>query len=149
MATIQRDDNHVPIQGLHSLIAKKAVTYTAGALGAIGSHVMFTVTGDVVVTAFGVCNTTLTSGGAATLELGVTGNTAALVAQTTATTLNDGDVWVDAVDRIGAGMIPTSRIINDGTSITATVGTATITAGQIDFYCFWTALEKGASVVAV
>lgn len=147
MTSIGRDDNHVPIQGLNSLVEKKAVTYTATGEGSVAAHTMYTVTGDVIVSVFGVCNTNLDSGGVATIELGIAGNTAALIAQTTATDIDDGEVWIDNAPAT-VEALPSNYILNDGTDIIATVGTATITAGQIDFYCFWRPLEAGATVVA-
>lgn len=144
--SIMRDDNFIPIQSNGAIIVKKAVTYTATGEGSVAAHTLFTVTGDVLVSVFGICNTDLTSGGVATLEAGVTGNTAILLAQITATNLDDGDVYVDATNRIGAAGVPASTIVDS--DIIATVGTATITAGQVDFYCMYRPLEASASVVA-
>src|SRR3990172_11877847 len=64
--------------------------------GAAGSYTIFTITGDVLLRVFGVCKEALTSGGAATIELGVSGNTAALIAQATATALILNEIWHDA-----------------------------------------------------
>lgn len=131
--------------------------FTGGTANAHGDHdgtgdpyTIFSVTGDVIIKAvWGICNTSLV--GAGTLEVGVTGNTAKLIAQIAdTTTLDDGDVWTDAgteagVDVQGAGVL---AFINDGADIIETAGTANITAGQIDYYCMWAPAEPGASVVS-
>jgi len=64
--------------------------------GAQAAYTIFTVTGDVCVQIFGLCQILLDSGGAATIELGIAGNTAALIAQTTATDLDQYETWQDA-----------------------------------------------------
>ena len=52
--------------------------------GGQAAYTIFTVTGDILLCVFGLCQVTLTSGGGDTIELGISGNTAALIAQTTA-----------------------------------------------------------------
>jgi hypothetical protein len=116
---------------------------------------LFTVTGDVIIRAvWGIVNTTVT-GATATLEVGVAGNTAELLAQVTATDLADGDVWTSVgADGVGAESVKGAAgdvimsFINDGVDIIETSGTANVTAGQIDYYCIWAAAEAGASVVS-
>jgi hypothetical protein len=120
-------------------------TFVAGTTGAVEAHTLFTVTGNVAVSVFGVCDTTLV--GAATFEVGVASNTAQLVAQIAdATTLADGDVYVDADTEVGAGLIPAEQVLNDGTDIILTIGAAAVSAGVVDFYCLWRPLSSGATV---
>lgn len=130
--------------------------FTGGTVNAHGDHdgtgdpyTAFNVTGDVLIKAvWGIVNTTLV--GAATLEVGTASNTAKLLAQVAnATTLADGDVWVDAgteanIDTIVGEM----HAINDGADIIETSASANITAGQIDYYCVWAPAEPGAKVVS-
>lgn len=120
--------------------------------GSDATHTLFTVTGDVLIhSVAGVVNTTLTEDavpGGAKLEVGVVGNTAKLIAQSTALDLNDGDIWTDAGAEVGIDLIPnTMFIINDGLDIIETVSTSDIDSGQIDYYCIWAALENGAFIV--
>jgi len=119
--------------------------------GANDPYTIFTVTGDVLVAAvWGVCNTSLV--GAATLEVGVVGNTAKILAQITdATTLDDGDLYTDDGTEAGADyVVPAGGWIalNDGADIIETTGTTNITAGQIDYYCIWAPVEDGAKVTS-
>ena len=122
-------------------------TFAAATTGAIAAHTLFTVTGNVLLTVFGVCDTTLTSAGAPTIEVGVTGNTAALIAQSLGASLADGEIWVDAtMTRVGVGAVPAMQALNDGNDIILTVGTATVTAGVIDFYCLWRPLSSDGNI---
>jgi len=121
-------------------------TFVAGTTGAAGAHTLFTVTGNVLLTVFGVCDTNLA--GVTTLEVGVASNTAGLLAQiANAETLDDGDVYVDANTGVGAGTIPDIRVLNDGADVIMTIGVAAaISGGVVDFYCLWRPLSSGATV---
>lgn len=113
-------------------------------------YTLFTVDGDVLVRGvIGIVNTDLV-GANATIEVGVAGNTAKLIAQSTGTDLDDGDVWIDAGAEVGVDVLATAALfaINDGADIIETIGTANLTAGQIDYYCIWAALEPNAKVSA-
>jgi hypothetical protein len=121
--------------------------------GAQGAYTIFTVTGNVVVTLAGVCLVALTSGGAATIEVGIAGNTAGLIAQTTATDLDQYEVWRNATPEASGstanitGAVRQSLVAN-GTDIIFTVGTADLTAGEIHFNAFWMPLSTDGNVVA-
>ena len=146
-AAIDRDANRQVISSNEAFKLESTWTFAAATTGAVAAHTLFTVTGNVLLTIFGVCDTTLTSGGAATIEVGVTGNTAALIAQGTATSLADGEVWVDGtLTRVGVGAVPAMQVLNDGNDVILTIGTATLTAGAIDFYCLWRPLSSDAAI---
>jgi len=109
---------------------------------------LFTVTGDVLVYIMGLCKVSLV--GAATLEVGLTGNTAVLLTQIPDTTAFDINMnWLDATPAVGEGEAPKFHPISGGLDIIQTAGTANITAGEIDYYCFWRPLsDDGLIVVA-
>src|SRR5690349_10279719 len=87
------DANGNPISYNGHLVASKTIAYTGAAhLGAQDATTLFTVTGDVAVSIFAVCTEDL-AGASATVEVGISGNTASLIAQTTATTIDTGEVW--------------------------------------------------------
>lgn len=121
--------------------------------GAAQAYTIFTVTGRVELIVFGICNIALTSGGAATIELGVAGNTAVFVAQTTGTALIANEIWqdstptttVEAIDLAGTKTF----IVTNSQNVIFTIGTTTLTAGDIDFYALWRPLSSTANVVAV
>ena len=77
-AAFTRDANNVPIQGL-GFTESKAISYSELTTGAVGITSLFTVTGVVSIRVFGVCGNTLV--GAATLEVGIVGSTASVLAQ--------------------------------------------------------------------
>ena len=119
--------------------------------GAQGAFTIYTVTGDVYVQVFGLCQVALTSGGAATIELGITGNTAALIAQTTATDLDQYETWQDAGPEANPGAVPIDArgfVIANGADVILTIATADLTAGDIDFVCRWWPISTNGNVVA-
>lgn len=145
----------IPTTNVQRKLTRANYNFTADG-GATSTISLYTVAGDIVCSVIGVCNTALTSGGAATIEVGVPTNTAILIAQATATDLIANEIWHDAtptttseaVDVFGGGKDVV--ITNGGTvgPIGFKITTATLTAGDIDFYCSWVPLSEGASVVA-
>ncbi len=139
-----RDANHVPIVNL-GLTATKAITYSALTTGAVGLTTLFTVTGTVAVRVFAVCSgVDLTGSG--TLELGISGNTAAVIAQTAATVIDVGEIWYGTTPPT-VGVLP-ALLVLAGTDIIQTIGTNTVTAGTLTFYCLWNPLSTDGNVVA-
>lgn len=120
--------------------------------GATTAYTLFTVTGDVIVQVFGVADVALTSGGAATIEVGVSGNTASIIAQTTATALIANEIWHDATPTTTLEAIDIEGtktvVVANGQDIILTIGGAAVTAGDVDFYCLWRPLELASTVVA-
>jgi len=119
--------------------------------GAAGSYTIFTITGDVLLRVFGVCKVALTSGGAATIELGVSGNTAALIAQATATALILDEIWHDATPTTTLEVVDIDAknvIVSAGQDALFKITTADLTAGDIDFYALWRPLSTDGNVVA-
>jgi len=144
-AAMDRDANRQTITSNEAFLLESTWTFVENLTGNTGAHTLFTVTGNVLVSVFGVCDTNLA--GAATFEVGVASNTAQLIAQiANATTLDDGDVYVDADTEVGAGAIPAMQVLNDGTDIILTIGAADVTAGVVDFYCLYRPLSSDASV---
>ena len=147
LASQDIDSNRRTINSNEAFASESTWTFVAATTGAVGSHTLFTVTGNVLVSVFGIVDTTITSGGAPTIEVGVTGNTAVLIAQGTAANYADGDVYVDATDtRVGAGTPPAMQAINDGLDVLLKITGATLTAGVIDWYCLWRPLSSDANI---
>ena len=140
----QIDANYRTINSNDAFLLKSAWTFVAGTTGAVAAHTLFTVTGDVLVRVFAVCSTDVTGSG--TGEVGVTGNTAALIAQTTGTGIDAGETWIDATPEVGTVAVPATFIITNGLDILLTIGTNTFTAGVITFYCLWRPLSTGADI---
>jgi hypothetical protein len=155
-----RDGGGVPLPSLDDFYVAVAEpsAFAGGTTNARGDDggtndplTLFNVTGDVLVRLYGVCTTTLV--GAATLEVGVTGNTAELLAQVAdATDIAAGDIWVDGtVDDVRAATfadVVGPKLITNGADIIETVGTTNITAGNIYYVCLWRPIVEGSKVVS-
>ncbi len=127
------------------IVVRKSVTLQdAAGEGAIGTVAVFTVSGRCRVRISAYCATDLT-GASATIELGVAGGTALLIAQTTATDLDAGEFWSDATPAIVEGA---QGFMNAALPIIITVATAAVTAGVIEFTCEYEPISDGAEVVA-
>lgn len=146
---LQRDANWRTVQSNEAYLVKKSVALTGAAgNGAVGTVALFTVTGDVVLNVFATCSVDLVSAGGGTAEVGISGNTAGLIAQTTATTIDVNEVWLDASPATIEILPNAPQIIANGQDIIMTVGTGNVTAGSLDFYCLYRPLSTGASIVA-
>lgn len=131
--------------------ARKETGSMASGFGTSDSPVtLFTVTGSVFFSVFGVCNTSLT-GTNATVEVGAVGDVNAFCAQITATTLDANMIWQNTT----LATIPQARLDNNdkgfivtgGANIILTIVTADITAGDISFHAFWYPLSADGNVV--
>lgn len=143
-AAFNRDENFVPITTL-GFTSLKSITYVAGTTGATGATTLFNVTGVCFVRLFAVASgTDLTGSG--TLEAGIAGNTASLLAQVAATALDVGEIWTDNGPAT-VEALPTGNIVS-GTNIIQTIATDTVTAGTLTYYCIWVPITPNAVVAA-
>ena len=144
----------------YKVVKKVSAAFTGGTTnahgnvgGTLAAYPLFTVSGDCLIHVFGICNV-LPVGATGTLSIGVAGNTAALIALETASEIAAGNVFVSATQSVGVARLVGEPFVVagpvGGTNLTVieTAATANITAGQIDYYCMWIALEPGAKVVA-
>ena len=144
--------DHKQTTGLATYRATKTAAFTAGAgTGDVGTFALFTVTGSVIVRIVAECTETVVEGvGGGTIEVGITGDTATIIAQTVATTLDANEIWHDATPDadIEALSVMGDFIIVNGMDIFATIAGQNITDGTVVFYCFWTPLGSTGAVVA-
>ncbi len=108
--------------------------------GATGALDIFTAGADIVITGFhAVVKTACTSGGSATLAVGVTGATSAFVTTTTGAVAN---LTANAVlqpfvvlteGTPNTAAFPLPRRLASGDKILQTIGTAALTAGKIEY----------------
>lgn len=133
-------------------VVKKTITFDGGTANAIGDHdgtgdpfTIASVTGVVAARVFGICSTNL-AGASATLEVGTAGSTASIIAQTTATDIDAGEIWHDASpdSEVEAVSVATENFVTD--DIVGTVATANITGGVIDFYVLWKPISHDSEV---
>ena len=144
------------IAGFHIAVVKP-VAFTGGSAntrgdtaGTANPFTLFNVTGDVLVRIFGVC--TVDVAGAGTLEVGVAGNTAGLIAQVVdATNIDQNDIYNDATPAVGVDTLASvlgPYVVVNGLDIIETCGTADLTAGNIYYVCLWRMLSDDGNVVA-
>ena len=138
------------IQARGGIVTNKRITFTGAAgLGATGTIPLFTVTGQALVCVIAACSTNL-AGATATHKVGNSGSTARYQAQVTATNIIAGDT-IDLSGEVSAGTAvgkTPNQLAFNGESIIATIATANITAGVLDYYCIWFPLSDDALVVA-
>lgn len=141
-------------------IAKKAASaYTGATANTHGDHdgtadpyTIFSVSGTVAIQDFfGVVKTAVVSASdTGTLEVGTAGNTAKLLAQTTAGsgTMAAGDVLTDAGSEAGVDVNAFSggKHYVYNLPIIETLATNNFNSGQIDWYCVWAPMEEGAEL---
>jgi len=159
--TFRRDANGVPIW-TDGITSKKSITF-AGATadawgndgGALDGAAIFTVTGMVKLQLVAECTTSLTGAGA-TIEVGITGDTAIYIPIETSTQVDAGQILLnDAAnatyaiiggETAAAGNLPLYLL--NGNDIIITFKTADTEAGVLDFYCIWTPISDDGSVTA-
>ena len=111
---------------------------------------LFTVTGDVLVRIFAVCTVAL-AGASATIEVGVAGNTAVLIALTTGTDIDVDEIWLGAApSAVGVDALADVNgpfIVSNGLDIIETLKAANLTGGDIYYVCLWRPLSEDGNVV--
>lgn len=123
----------------------KKIEFTgAASLGAVGTVPVATISGAVLIEALTTRCTEDLVGATATLEMGVSGDTAGLIAQTTATDIDSGEFWTDASPEAGVGTPITNKTIDQ--NIILTVGTAAITDGTLWIDIFYYPLFNDGSL---
>lgn len=95
--------------------------------GAAGALDLFTASKALVVTkAYAIAETGITSGGSATVEVGISGATAGLIAQSAKTTLDTDGECLAGVANLAFSLAADAVVI-------LTIGTAALTAGKVRF----------------
>ncbi|MBA7686927.1 hypothetical protein ES703_95387 [subsurface metagenome] len=140
--------NPLPVEDPAGGLGKELVTKALTFADQTGQVPLFTVTGDVIVRIVAVVKTTCASGGC-NVSVGIAADVDAIIPVTDITLLAAQEIWHDATPDTEIEALGTIReqIISDGNDITLNSDAAD-NSGAITFYCFWTALSSGASVVA-
>lgn len=127
------------------IVVRKSITFAdAAGQGAVGTIDLFNVSGRCRVRISAYCETLL-AGATATVELGVAGGTALLIAQTTGTDIDAGEFWSDATPAI---VEAAQGFMNLALDIIITVATAAVSSGKINFMCEYEPVSDGAYVEA-
>jgi len=133
---------------------EKSMTFAGGTTNDPGDHdgtgdpaTLFTVTGQVFMKLFAVCEVAL-EGASATIAVGTALSSAGLIASTTAANIIANEIWHDATPdaSIELSSVATEKIVNQ--NVIQTVGTANITAGRLKYFCLWKPISADGNVVA-
>lgn len=129
------------------------VSKTYSDLTGFDTAASFTVTGTVAVRAWGVVGATgiTSTSGTTTLELGVTGSTALLIAQTIIDNSDfaANDVWVNNNPAESFAARPdTFQIVSNGLDINLTRSVDDITAGVLVLYVEYYPISSDGNIVA-
>ena len=119
--------------------------------GEVGTVDLFDVAGSVIVRLVCICTETLVETvGGGTVEVGITGSTAVIIAQTVSTAVEIGEIWHDAAPDADYELLSVMAefVLSDDLEIFLTVAGQDVTDGTLVFQAFWTPITAGASVVA-
>ncbi len=159
---MDRDVNRAAFGGNFPCTVKRTITFlgeTADAWGndggALDDSAIFTVTGLVIARVMAVCTTSLT-GDSATIEVGITGDTAIFMPTETATQIDADQIWVNDAANAAYIVIGEEQAAADnlpeymlyGNDIILTVKTANVATGVLDFYCQYRPISSDAKIVA-
>lgn len=119
----------------------------AAGYGAAGTPItFFTVSGLVKAKWYALCTYDLQTSGAATITLGTAKTTAGIIASTTASGIDTGEMWIDATaDSVEAASTASEKLICQ--DVIGTVSTANITGGTAIVVLEWIPVSRGSYVI--
>lgn len=134
--------------------SSKLITFTGAAgLGQVGAVPIFTVSGHVAITYIvPLCTVDLVSAGGGSISLGSTSFAASMIAATVATAIDANEFWHFTTPAPGSTPLFTGTSLSaaggvnyvTSENVIATVTVGDVTAGAIQFYCYWRPLSSGA-----
>lgn len=127
---------------------KVTADFSSATWNTVAKHEILTVTGPNRVIIIPVCIVDLTSGGAATIQLGHESTTDALIAATTATDIDQDEFWFTTTPAKFAAKSAVLDCIVNGLDIGYEILVAALTGGQIDFHIWTVPLANGALVTS-
>ncbi len=136
----------------------KTLTFDGGSANGVGDHDgtgdpadLFTVTGVVAVQIIVYCTTNLTFDANAAIEVGIGGGSE-IIATTdlTVASIIAQELWHDATPdaEIELTSVVKDFLITDGNDIQLDTTVANVTAGVLEFVCYWLGISGDANVVA-
>ena len=129
------------------LLGRKEFKIITLGLGAVPvTETLFTVTGEVEVAVCGYIDIQPTAVGALTLEVGVAGDTAGIIAQTGKAVLLIDLLWMDATPAILITQ-PSVFVISNSLDIAHIIAGDDATDGKITYYCWWRPVSPDGLVV--
>ena len=115
------------------------------------SHTLFNISGVVRFKIIPVCITSLAGGGVGNqVSLGYNGAATAIIAETTGTQIDAGEIWMSSVDAAIAKEKATSlvldRVAAGYTTIRMQITSASTSTGKIQFHLWWEPILAGSKV---
>ena len=132
-----------------------SLAFTSVTWNTVATHTVLSITGTAVrVRILIECTGSLTSAGAATICFGVTGATAAFIADTTATDIDDDEFWFSTTPAgylILSGKSTTpgvfiDAVVHGSLDVGYEIKTAALTSGGLTFTCWWEPINNGSLV---
>ena len=148
MEYIQQNMNGTGVKYNAPNYGSVSITFAALTTGSVATHEILTVTGLVRLRIAAVC--TVNVAGSGSIQLGVEGATNALIAATTGTDLDAGEIWDDATPTTAYDTFANvvfDSVIN-GLDVGYEITTDTLTGGNVTFYYWWEPLNSTGAVVA-
>lgn len=142
--------------GLFDNLVTVTIDFTSATWNTVATHEVFTVTGVVAAATVWTITETLTSGGAATMGIGIEGAVTnyggnyAVASLTAGVFPTPGGTSTAAHQNMAPQLFTSSGAhkLLDGLDIGYQINVAAMTDGTIVAYCFWTPISAGATVVA-
>jgi hypothetical protein len=133
--------------------ARKSITFNGTTVGAVGANSIFSVTGTVIIEKIiPRVTANLTSGGAATVAMGVDLNGQFFIAPTAYSALVNNDIWLSDTSQTNTGAELTNGVkdhVTGDRNIIIDVAAAAVTGGSIDIDVFYRPVSPGAVLVAL
>lgn len=133
--------------------ARKSITFNGTTVGAVGANSLFSVTGTVIIEKIiPRVTANLTSGGAATVALGVDLNGQFFIAPTVYSAMVNNDIWLSDTSQTNTGAELTNGVkdhVTGDRNIIIDVAGAAVTGGSIDVDVFWRPVSPTGVVVAL
>lgn len=138
----------LPTLSKPDVFSKLTKTITLGTGATPVTESLFWVTGEIECYVLGFVDTTVLSGGALTISVGVSGAVDSLIPTTPKGNLLSGRVWVDAT-AASCRPSPAVHTISNGSNILHYIDVAAATNGAITYYCWWRPLSSDGNVLVV
>jgi hypothetical protein len=122
--------------------------FTSATWNTIAKHAIAVVTGCVRLRIIPICTSSLTSGGAPTMQFGEAADTTSMILSTDPLSIDVDTLWLSITPKkAGMYFALLDQIVNN-TTVGYEVFVAAMTTGAIAFHIWWEPLSDGATVSA-
>lgn len=148
-AAIGRDANYVPIQGNNAFLTIAPIVFDQTTTGAAGIHVLFTITGDVILSIFGMVKEALVdTGSGATISVGDADTTDSILPGSAIISSGGNNIYNSSGFQNVISQID-SDLADNSVNVIYDITGDDIISGTIIFYCTWRPLSQDGNVTVV